>query len=71
MFQLSEDMKDGGWYKKYTMYIYAILAVMPQVLPMLTDLVLPVWFKSLLTIVAVLGIIARTIKQDGFLPDTK
>lgn len=71
MFQISEDMKNGGWYKKYTMYIYALLAVLPQVMPMISDLELPVWFKSTLSMLAVLGIVARMIKQNGFLPATK
>ena len=71
MLQISDDMKNGGWYKKYTMYIYALLAIMPQVMPLITDLELPVWFKSTLSIIAVIGIVARMIKQNGFLPATK
>lgn len=70
MLRISEDMKNGGWYKKYTMYIYAIIAAMPQVLPLVTDLELPVWFRSTLTITAAIGIIARVIKQNGFMPAT-
>lgn len=68
MLQIAEDMKNGGWYKKYTMYIYAIIAVLPQVMPLISDLYLPVWFKSTISMIAVLGIIARTVKQNGFKP---
>lgn len=70
MLALADDMKNGGWYKKWSLYIYALLAAMPQVLPLVvTELqYTPQWFRSTLSILAVLGIIARTIKQNGFKP---
>lgn len=70
MLVLAEDMKNGGWYKKWSLYIYAILAAVPQVLPLVVDELqhTPHWFRSTLSILAVLGIAARAIKQDGFKP---
>lgn len=70
MLVLSEDMKNGGWYRKWSLYVYAVLAAMPQVLPLVVNELqdTPQWFRSTLSILAVLGIAARAIKQDGFKP---
>lgn len=70
MFVLAEDMKNGGWYRKWSLYIYALLAALPQLLPLISDdlQATPVWFRSTISILAVVGGIARAIKQDGFAP---
>lgn len=70
MFVLAEDMKNGGWRTKWSLYIYALLVALPQLLPLISDelAATPAWFRTTISVLAVVGIIARAIKQDGLKP---
>lgn len=71
MLVMSEDAKNLGWLKMWSMYVYAFIVAFPQIAPLISPELqesLPGWFKATLSIAGVVGMVVRVIKQDGILP---
>ena len=68
--QLVEDWKQA--WKFWSVRIWVILAALPQVLPLLgaeTLAYLPTWLGNVISVAALLGVVARVVKQPSLQPD--
>ena len=59
-------------WKFWSVRIWIILAALPQVLPLLgaeTLAYLPTWLGNVISVSALLGVVARVVKQPSLQPD--
>ena len=68
--QLVENWKQA--WRFWSVRIWIILAALPQVLPLLgaeTLAYLPTWMGNAVSVAALLGVVARVVKQPSLQPD--